>query len=200
MSKKAMIAAAVAAGLLLLLVLPIIGSYNGLVSSAEGVDSQWSQVENVYQRRADLVPNLVSTVQGAADFEQDTLQNLTEARASIGQVQVDAGDLPDDPAAFEQFAEAQDGLSSALSRLLLVVENYPQLTATQNFRDLQAQLEGTENRIATERRRYNVVAQEYNTRRQRFPTNVAAGMFGFDRKAYFEASPGAETPPPVEFD
>lgn len=200
MSKKAMVALGAVGGLLLLVVMPVIGSYNGLVSSSEGVDSQWAQVENTYQRRADLIPNLVATVQGAADFERETLQALTEARASVGRVQVNADDLPDDPAAFEEFAAAQDGLSSALSRLLVVVENYPTLTATQGFRDLQAQLEGTENRIATERRRYNEVAQEYNTRRQRFPTNVAAGIFGFDRKAYFEATPGSETPPEVDFD
>lgn len=200
MPKKVLIAIAVAVGAVLLLVAPVAGSYNGLVSSSEAVDSQWAQVENTYQRRADLVPNLVATVRGAADFEQETLQSVTEARATVGQLRVDAENLPDNPQAFEQFEAAQDSLSNALSRLLVVVENYPQITATQGFRDLQVQLEGTENRITVERRRYNQAAQAYNTRRQRFPTNMVAGMFGFDRKAYFESAPGSEIAPQVDFD
>lgn len=192
-------AIAVLAGLLLVVLLPIIGSYNRLVSSSEAVDSQWSQVENTYQRRADLIPNLVATVQGAANFERETLESITNARASVGRAQINADDLPDNPEAFQEFQQAQDSLSSALSRLLVVVEAYPELKATEAFRDLQVQLEGTENRIAVERRRYNQVAQEYNTRRQRFPTNLIAGLFGFDRKAYFESTPGSERPPQVNF-
>jgi LemA protein len=200
MPKATIVLIAVLAGVVMLVVMPVIGSYNSLVASSEAVDSQWSQVENTYQRRADLIPNLVATVQGAANFERETLESITRARASVGQVQVNTEDLPDDPAAFQRFQDAQDSLSSALSRLLVVVERYPELRATQAFRDLQVQLEGTENRIAVERRRYNEVAQEYNTRRQRFPTNLVAGMFGFDRKAYFESTPGAGRPPQVNFD
>ena len=200
MGRRGVVVGAVLAGLLLLVILPVIGSYNRLVARSEAVDSQWSQVENTYQRRADLIPNLVATVQGAADFERETLESITRARASVGQVQINAEDLPDDPEAFQRFQEAQDSLSNAIARLLVVVEQYPQLRATEAFRDLQVQLEGTENRIAVERRRYNEVAQEYNTVRQRFPTNIIAGMFGFDRKVYFEATPGAERPPQVDFD
>jgi LemA protein len=200
MSKRAIAAIVVLAGLLLVVLLPMIGSYNRLVSSSEAVDSQWSQVENTYQRRADLIPNLVATVQGAADFERETLESITNARASVGRAQINADDLPDNPEAFQEFQQAQDSLSSALSRLLVVVEAYPELKATQAFRDLQVQLEGTENRIAVERRRYNQVAQEYNTRRQRFPTSMIAGLFGFDRKTYFESTPGSERPPEVNFD
>jgi LemA protein len=199
MSKKAIAAIVVLAGLLLVVFLPMIGSYNRLVSSSEAVDSQWSQVENTYQRRADLIPNLVATVQGAANFERETLESITNARASVGRAQINADDLPDNPEAFQEFQQAQDSLSSALSRLLVVVEAYPELKATQTFRDLQVQLEGTENRITVERRRYNQVAQEYNIRRQRFPTKLIAGLFGFDRKAYFESTPGSERPPEVNF-
>ena len=199
MSKKAIAAIAVLVGLLLVVLLPMIGSYNRLVSSSEAVDSQWSQVENTYQRRADLIPNLVATVQGAANFERETLEAITNARASIGRTQINADELPDNPEAFQEFQQAQDSLSSALSRLLVVVEAYPELKATEAFRDLQVQLEGSENRIAVERRRYNQVAQEYNTRRQRFPTNVIAGLFGFDRKTYFESTPGSDRPPEVNF-
>jgi LemA protein len=199
MSRRAIVAIAVLAGLLLVVLLPIVGSYNRLVSSSEAVDSQWSQVENTYQRRADLIPNLVATVQGAANFERETLESITNARASVGRAQINADDLPDNPQAFQEFQQAQDALSSALSRLLVVVEAYPELKATQAFRDLQVQLEGTENRIAVERRRYNQVAQEYNTRRQRFPTNMVAGLFGFDRKTYFASTPGSDRPPQVNF-
>ena len=199
MSRKAIVAIVVLVGGFLVLVLPLVGSYNRLVSSSEAVDSQWSQVENTYQRRADLIPNLVATVQGAANFERETLESITNARASVGRAQINAEDLPDNPEAFQEFQQAQDSLSSALSRLLVVVEAYPELKATQAFRDLQVQLEGTENRITVERRRYNQVAQDYNTRRQRFPTNLVAGLFGFDRKVYFESTPGSDRPPQVDF-
>lgn len=176
-----------------------IGTYNSLVRLDQAVLSQWAQVENVYQRRADLVPNLVATVQGAAAFEQETFQAVTEARARVGQIQLSADNLTGENLA--QFQEAQQGLSSALSRLLVVVEKYPELKATQNFRDLQAQLESTENRIAQERRRFNEAAQAFNTRRMRFPTVLIAGFFGdrFKEKAYFEAQPGAEEAPKVKF-
>lgn len=172
------------------------GVYNRLVTLGEAVDSAWAQVENVYQRRADLIPNLVETVKGAADFEQETLQNVTEARSKVGRVSFDEAPNAEQMA---QFQAQQDALSSALSRLLVVVERYPELTATQAFRDLQVQLEGTENRIAVERRRYNEVAQEYNTARRRFPAVLFAGLLGFEEKAYFESKPGAEEPPKVEF-
>ncbi len=172
------------------------GPYNQLVALQEGVDGAWSQVENVYQRRADLIPNLVATVKGAADFEQETLTQVVEARAKVGQMQFEG--VPD----AEQFAEfqaAQDGLSSALSRLLVVVERYPELRATQAFRDLQVQLEGTENRISIERRRFNETVQAYNTYRRQFPNNLYAKAFDFGDKPYFESTPGAEEPPTVEF-
>jgi LemA protein len=175
-----------------------VGTYNRLVGLAQAVDAQWSQVENVYQRRADLIPNLVATVQGAADFERSTLVAVTEARASVGAVQA-GKDVVNDPQALARFQAAQDSLSSALSRLLVVVERYPELKANQNFRDLQAQLEGTENRISVERRDFNARAQEYNTARLRFPANLLAGMFGFGEKAYFRAQPGAERAPGVQF-
>lgn len=173
-----------------------VGSYNKLVGLQEGVESAWGQVENVYQRRADLVPNLVATVRGARDFEQETLTQVVEARAKVGQVQV--GGVPD-AQQLEAFQSAQGELSSALSRLLVVVERYPELTATQAFRDLQVQLEGTENRIAVERRNFNQAAQAYNTARRRFPAVLVAGMMGFEPRPYFESEPGAEEVPAVEF-
>jgi LemA protein len=176
--------------------------YNRLVRLDQGVKGQWGQVENVYQRRADLVPNLVATVKGAASFERDTLQAVTEARARVGQVSAEAGErIVNDPAAFERFQKAQDGLSSALSRLLVVSERYPELKATAGFRDLQVQLEGTENRIAVERMRFNQAAQEFNSVRDSFPTVLYAGMFGgrFAEKAYFKAQAGAATAPQVKF-
>jgi LemA protein len=177
-----------------------IGQYNSLVELSQAVDAQWSQVENVYQRRADLIPNLVAAVKGAAEFERGTLEAVTEARASVGRMQVDPRNLPNDPAAFQRFEQAQNQLGNALSRLLVVVERYPDLKANQNFRDLQAQLEGTENRIAVERMRYNERAQTYNTRRNQFPTRVFAGVLGFGDKAYFRAQAGAERAPEVNFD
>jgi len=176
-----------------------LGTYNSLVGSSQAVDAQWAQVENVYQRRADLIPNLVATVQGAAAFEKSTLEAVTQARASVGQMQVDPRNLPNDPAAFARFEQAQNQLSGALSRLLVVVERYPELKANANFRDLQAQLEGTENRIAVERMRYNERAQEYNTARLRFPATIYARLLGFGEKAYFRSQPGAERPPQVQF-
>lgn len=188
-------------GVLLLVVgliagLAVSGIYNRLVGLDEAVSSAWGQVENVYQRRADLIPNLVETVRGARDFERETLEAVVEARAKVGQTKIEGV-----PSAqqLQQFQAAQDGLSSALSRLLVVVERYPELRATEAFRDLQAQLEGTENRIAVERRRYNEVAQSYNTERRRFPAILLAGMMGFEERYYFESTPGAERPPEVEF-
>lgn len=173
-----------------------VGSYNRLVGLEESVATAWSQVENQYQRRADLVPNLVETVRGAADFEQDTLTAVTEARASVGQMSIDGAPSAEQLA---EFQANQNALTQALSRLLFVAEDYPQLTATQAFRDLQAQLEGTENRIAVERRRYNETAQTYNTARRRFPTAIFAGLLGFDEKTYFASEPGADRAPEVDF-
>lgn len=172
------------------------GSYNRLVQLDEAVKSAWAQVENVYQRRADLIPNLVETVKGARDFERETLTAVVEARAKVGQVRF-AG-VPDTQQ-FAQFQKAQDELSSALSRLLVVVERYPELRATEAFRDLQAQLEGTENRIAVERKRFNEAAQAYNTYRRRFPQVLLASLLGFAERPYFQATPGAERPPQVTF-
>ena len=181
-------------------VLSGVGMYNGLVSRSQAVDSQWAQVQNVYQRRADLIPNLVATVSGAANFEKSTLTEITQARASVGQVKIDPSTAPTDPAQLAAFQKAQDGISSALSRLLVVSENYPDLKATVNFRDLQAQLEGTENRISVERRDFNTAVQNYNTAIKSFPAVFYAGAFGFGSKPYFAASTGAETPPKVSFD
>jgi LemA protein len=189
-------------GLAVILGVSCVGSYNKLVRLGQAVDGQWAQVENAYQRRADLVPNLVETVKGAAKFEQGTLTAVTEARAKVGQVSAAATEkIVNDPQAMQRFQQAQDGLSSALSRLLVVSEQYPELKATQNFRDLQVQLEGTENRIAVERMRFNEAAQAYNTARQSFPTVLIAGMFGnrFAEKAYFKAQAGAATAPQVKF-
>jgi len=186
----------VAVAVVLLLGLAVAGSYNNLVRLDEAVKSAWGQVENVYQRRADLVPNLVETVKGAAAFERDTFTAVTEARAKVGQVNF--GGVPNTEQ-FRQFQQAQDGLSSALSRLLVVVEKYPDLKATQNFQDLQVQLEGTENRITVERKRFNDAAQAFNTARRRFPTVLVAGMLGFSERPYFQATPGSDRPPQVKF-
>ena len=191
-----------AVGLVVALLIAVVagGSYNRLVRLSQGVDSQWAQVQNVYQRRADLVPNLVATVSGAANFEKSTLTEITAARASVGQVKLDPNSAPTDPAKLAAFESAQGQLSSALSRLLVVVEKYPDLKATEGFRDLQAQLEGTENRISVERRDFNTAVQAYNTAIKSFPAVFYAGAFGFSPKPYFTASPGAETPPKVQFD
>ena len=182
--------------------LSVVSPYNTLVRLDQAAQAQWGQVENVYQRRADLVPNLVETVRGAANFEKDTLTAVTEARAKVGQVTPGAmQNIVNDPAAFQRFQQAQDGLSSALSRLMVVAERYPELKATQNFRDLQVQLEGTENRITVERMRFNETAQAFNTQRESFPTVLIAGFFGqrFQPKAYFKAQTGAEKAPAVKF-
>jgi len=175
-------------------------SYNRLVSLKQGVDSQWAEVENQYERRADLIPNLVSTVSGAANFEKSTLIAVTDARASVGQVKIDPSQAPTDPAKLQQYEAAQGQLGNALSRLLVVSERYPDLQANQNFIDLQAQLEGTENRIATARNRFNQAAQSYNTAVQSFPSNFVAGFSGFTTRPYFQAKEGSDTPPPVHFD
>jgi LemA protein len=177
------------------------GSYNQLVTLDQGVQAQWAQVENAYQRRADLIPNLVETVKGAANFEKSTYVAVAQARAKVGQVNLSGTSAPNDPAAFAKYAAAQDGLSSALSHLLVVAEAYPDLKATQNFADLQAQLEGTENRITVERQRFNEAAQAFNTTRDSFPTVFLAGFFGarFGEKPYFHAQPGAESAPSVKF-
>src|SRR5262249_7347594 len=180
----------------------IASTYNTLVQLDQAAQSQWAQVENVYQRRADLVPNLVATVKGAANFEQSTLTAVTEARSRVGQVTQGAVEnIARDPQAFARFQQAQDGLSSALSRLLVVAENYPELKATAGFRDLQAQIEGSENRIAQERMRFNIAAQAFNTKRNSFPTVLIAGLFGskFAEKPYFKSQAGAEKAPEVKF-
>jgi LemA protein len=174
------------------------GQYNGLVNRSQAVDAQWAQVQNVYQRRADLIPNLVATVSGAANFEKSTLTEVTNARASVGKVQINPGSPT--PAQLAEFERAQGALSSALSRLLVVSENYPSLKATANFQELQAQLEGTENRISVERGRFNDLARDYNAAIKRVPAAFFAGLFGFKEKPYFAAKPGAEEPPKVEFD
>ncbi|HEY2796279.1 MAG TPA: LemA family protein [Thermoanaerobaculia bacterium] len=176
------------------------GTYNRLVTLGQDVDRSWSEVENQYQRRADLVPNLVSTVQGAANFEKETLTAVTEARASVGRATVTPGKAPTDAESLARYQAAQDQLGSALQRLLVVSERYPELKANQNFRDLQAQLEGTENRITVARQRFNESAQSYNTVLKRFPTNLIAGFFSFKERPYFKATtPGAEQAPKVQF-
>jgi LemA protein len=182
----------------LIVVASVAGTYNRLVTLDQAVQAQWAQVESVYQRRADLIPNLVATVKGAANFEKSTYIAVAEARAKVGQLTIGGG-APNDQAAFDKFAGAQDGLSSALTHLLAVSENYPALKATQNFEDLQAQLEGTENRIAVERMRFNQAAQAFNTTRDSFPTVMIAGFFGsrFNEKAYFKSQPGAQNAPQV---
>ncbi len=184
----------------LIIALGAAASYNQLVRLAQAVDKQWAQVQNVYQRRLDLIPNLVATVSGAANFEKSTLTEITEARASVGQLKLDPTVAPSDPAKLAEFEKAQAALSSALARLLVVVERYPELRATENFRDLQAQLEGTENRIAVERARFNEAVQAYNTAIKSFPALLYAGWLGFKEKPYFTAAAGAETPPKVQFD
>ena len=175
-----------------------VGVYNGLVQKQVEVDKAWSQVQNVYQRRMDLIPNLVETVKGAANFEKSTFTEVTEARAKASQM-VLSPEILNDPARFRQFQQAQGELSGALSRLLVTVENYPQLTATQNFRELQSQLEGAENRIAVERRRFNETVQVYNTAIRVVPASLVAGLFRFAPKSFFEAEPGAEKAPAVKF-
>ena len=174
-------------------------TYNRLVTLDQDVNKKWGDVQSVYQRRADLIPNLVNTVSGAANFEKSTIVEVTNARASVGRVQLDSNKAPTDPAQLEQFQAAQGQLSNALSRLLVVVERYPELTATQTFKELQVQLEGTENRISVERNNFNGSVQNYNTVLQRFPTNVIGGMFGFRPRPFFAAQAGTEKAPVVNF-
>jgi LemA protein len=184
-------------GLLILLALVIMSGYNGLVSTQEAVNTQWAQVQNVYQRRADLIPNLVKTVEGAANFEKSTLTEITEARASVGKVQLNSA--PTDPAQLEQFEKAQGALSGALGRLMVIVERYPDLKANTGFVALQSQLEGTENRISVERGRFNEVVQTYNTKIKSIPAVFYAAALGFKERPYFQAKEGAEEPPKVDF-
>jgi LemA protein len=204
MSTGAKIALGIVGAIILIVLIfgaTIAGTYNSLVQLDQAAQSQWAQVENVYQRRADLIPNLVNTVKGAANFEQSTLTAVTEARAKVGQVTSGAVEnIARDPQAFARFQQAQDGLSSALSRLMVVAERYPELKATQNFRDLQVSVEESENRISIERMRFNNAAQEFNTKRDRFPTVIIASFFPkFQEKPYFKAATGAEKPPEVKF-
>ena len=199
--KRGCLIGLVIAGFLVLVVIGIISwgtkVYNGMVTMQESVTSQWGNVETAYQRRADLIPNFVNTVKGAANFEQTTLTQVIEARAKATSVTIDPTKMTAEN--MQQFQQAQGQVSSALSRLMVVVEQYPELKATQNFRDLQVELEGTENRISVERRKFNEVAQVYNTYIKRFPQNFLAGMFGFQAKPYFEATEGAEKAPEVKF-
>lgn len=200
-NKSMIIGCAIGAVVLLAIALLVswgISSYNNMVSLDQAVIQQWAQVENQYQRRADLIPNLVNTVKGYADFEKDVLTKVTEARAKVSQFNI-TPELLNDPQAFAKFQSLQGELSGALSRLLVTVENYPQLKANENFLQLQAQLEGTENRISVERKKFNEVVQQYNTTIKRFPASMLAGMFGFGEKQYFKAIQGADTPPKVEF-
>lgn len=178
-------------------VLWLVGAYNGMVTAEEGVDTAWSQVENVYQRRADLIPNLVATVKGYAQHESETLEGVVNARAKATQITVDPENLT--PEALEEFNKAQGELGSALGRLLALTEAYPDLKANENFKELQAQLEGTENRIATERMKFNETAKEYNTMIRKFPKSILASVFGFEKKPYFEAQAGAEKAPEIQF-
>ncbi len=175
------------------------GSYNRLVGLQQGVDSHWGHVQSQYQRRADLVPNLVQTVSGAANFEKSTLSDVVKARASVGQVQ-NSAQSPNNAEQLRRFEQAQNELGSALSRLLVIVERYPELKANNNFRDLQAQLEGTENRIAVERMRFNEAVQKYNTAVNSLPTKLWAGIAGFHPKPYFQSAAGSESAPKVNFD
>jgi LemA protein len=199
--KRGSLIALVIVGFLVLVAIGIISwgtkVYNGMVTMQESVTSQWGNVETAYQRRSDLIPNFVNTVKGAANFEQTTLTQVIEARAKATSVTIDPTKMTAEN--MQQFQQAQGQLSSALSRLMVVVEQYPELKATQNFRDLQVELEGTENRISVERRKFNEVAQVYNTFIKRFPQNILAGMFGFQEKPYFKATEGAEKAPEVKF-
>lgn len=200
MKRKSIIILIVVFVIALLIILPIrwgIKTNNNMVSMDEGVQSQWSQVENVYQRRADLIPNLVNTVKGYATHENQTLTDVIEARAKATSVNINPDKL--DASSIQKFQQAQDGLSSALGRLMVVVEKYPDLKANQNFLDLQAQLEGTENRIAVERRNYNETAKTFNTYIRQFPASIIANMNNFEKKEYFKASEGSEKAPEVKF-
>lgn len=198
MKKGTIITLCVIGGILLSGILMAISAYNTMVNKDEKAAEAWSQVQNVYQRRADLVPQLVATVKGAADFEKSTLNEVISARAAATSVTIDPSNAtPEQLAAFQK---AQDQLSSSLSRLLVTVERYPELKANQNFRDLQVQLEGTENRIAVERKKFNEAVMDYNKTIRTFPKNIFAGMFGFEKRAYFEAAAGADKAPEVKFE
>lgn len=197
MKKKSTIIIIVVIVVIILLFSWVKGTYNGLVSKEEAVNSQWAQVENVYQRRSDLIPNLVATVKGYAEHEQEVLTDVVEARAKATSINLNADNMT--PENMQAFQNAQEQLSGALSRLLLTVEKYPDLKANQNFLELQAQLEGTENRITVERQKFNNTAKEYNQSIRHFPANIFANMFGFEKIAYFEAQQGAEVAPKVEF-
>ena len=193
----------IAAGVVLVIVLIIggtaIGRYNTLVTGQERIEAAWSEIDNQYKRRFDLIPTLVNTVKGAADFEKSTLEAVTEARASVGRAQLPAG-LPTDPAQMQAYVKAQQGLGAALGRLMVVVERYPEIKANQNFLALQDQLEGTENRIAVARRDYIDAVRIYNTARRRFPANIIAGMYGFEKQLQLELAPEVHETPKVEFD
>lgn len=184
-------------GIIAIAVMWCVSGYNGLVSMDEGVQNKWADVETQYQRRADLIPNLVNTVKGYAAHEKETLESVVKARSEATSVKIDPSNMTAEQMA--QYQNAQNGVTSALSKLLLVVEKYPDLKANQNFQELQSQLEGTENRIAVARRDYNAVAMEYNTAVRKFPKNILAGMFGFEKKEYFEAQEGSEAAPEVKF-
>ena len=198
MKKGCLIAIAVVVVLGIALFGWVKSAYNGMVASQEGVETAWAQVENVYQRRADLIPNLVNTVKGYAKHEQETLEKVINARANATSVKIDPSNMTE--ADLKKFQDAQGELSSALSRLIAVSEAYPDLKANQNFLELQKQLEGTENRISRERQKFNKAAQDYNTQIRTFPNNILAGIFGFDRKPYFEAQAGADKAPKVDFE
>jgi LemA protein len=201
MKRGLLVGCSIAAVVLIIVVALVgwgVGVYNNLVSLNEAVNQNWSQVENQYQRRSDLIPNLVNTVKGYANFEKDVLTRVTEARASVGSIKA-TPEILDDPKAFQKFQSAQANLGSALSRLLVTVENYPNLKANEGFLNLQAQLEGTENRITVARMNFNQIVQDYNTRVKRFPAVIFAGIAGFHEKQYFKAQPGAENAPKVEF-
>lgn len=195
--KKGLITLLIAAAVVLAGFFWVKNAYNSMVTADENVQAAWSQVENVYQRRADLIPNLVATVKGYASHESQTLENVIAARSKATQVSIDPENLDEESLA--RFNEAQGELSSALGKLLMITENYPDLKANQNFLDLQAQLEGTENRITTERMKFNETAKSYNTMIRKFPDNIIASLFDFEKKGYFEAQAGAETAPKVEF-
>jgi LemA protein len=196
--KRGTIILLVVAGLLVLVLFNGCGSYNSMVSKQEATGSAWAQVENVYQRRLDLIPNLVNTVKGVANFEQKTLTDVINARASATQIKVDPSKLT--PEQIQKFQSTQGELSQALGRLMVVAEQYPQLKATQNFMELQSQLEGTENRITVERQKFNDIVKDYNTYIRKFPQVLYAGMFGFEKKGYFEAAQGADKAPEVKFE
>lgn len=187
----------IAGAIVVVIVLWAISGYNGMVSMDEKVENQWSNVETQYQRRADLIPNLVNTVKGYATHEQQTLQNVVKARSEATQVKVDPTNLT--PEKMAEYQKAQGNISTAIGRLLMVAENYPDLKANENFKELQSQLEGTENRITVARKDFNDSAKEYNTAIRRFPKNILASIFGFEKKAYFEAESGAEKAPEVKF-